>query len=50
MTTDLPPEPRNTVRAVVIHHPTCRRGAEIADTAARHFEGKSELTYRVPPE
>ena len=28
---------------VIIHHPSCQRGAEIADAIARHFEGESEL-------
>ena len=28
---------------VVIHHPTCLRGAEIADAVVGHFEGQSEL-------
>ena len=43
MSADLPLEPQDPVRVVVIHHPTCRRGAEIAEAVARHFEGQSEL-------
>ena len=43
MSADLPPEPQDPVRVVVIHHPSCQRGAEIADAIARHFEGQSEL-------
>ena len=39
---------QDTARVVVIHHPSCRRGARIADAIARHFEGQSELIGMRP--
>ena len=43
MSTEIPSGPQDAARVVVIHHPTNRRGSEIADAVTRHFEGRSEL-------